>query len=271
MRLQNIPLFLGRKPHRIHEYGFNIVGFDLPEFGRVEYAQWLHPREGTKTITAGSVAELRNFIRPGDVAIDIGAHTGDTTIPMALAAGRGGCVLAFEPNRYVFRILQHNAGLNADRTNIIPLMLAATPEDGEFDFEYSDDGFCNGGLHEGISRWKHKHYFKLRVVGVNLEQYLRNEYPALIGRIRYIKIDAEGYDLIILRTLRGIIEETRPYIRTEVYQHLNEKKRLELFSELHQHRYRVHKMKGDDAYLGPQLSEASLMDWPHYDIFAVPV
>jgi len=270
MKLRNIPLLLGRKPHHIHEYGFTIAGFDLPEYGRIEYAQWLHPREEAKTITGESVAELRNYVKPGDVAIDIGAHTGDTTVPIALAAGSGGCVLALEPNRYVFRILQHNAQLNIDKTNIIPLMFAATPDDGEFDFEYSDDGFCNGGLHEGINRWRHKHYFKLKVAGKNLENYLRSEYPTLIDRIRYIKIDAEGYDLTILRTLRRIIESTRPYIRTEVYQHLNEKKRQELLSELHQYRYRMHKINSDDDYLGPELGEDNLMDWQHYDIFAVP-
>jgi FkbM family methyltransferase len=271
MKLRSIPLFLGRKPKHIHEYGFNIVGFDLPEYGKIEYAQWLHPSEETKIITGESVTELRKYIRPGDVAIDIGAHTGDTTIPIALAAGSDGCVLALEPNRYVFRILQYNSQLNKGKANIIPLMFAATPEDGEFDFEYSDDGFCNGGLHEGISRWRHKHYFKLKVVGKNLEKYLRSEYPMLIDRIGYIKIDAEGYDLTILRTLRRIIETSHPHIRTEVYQHLNLKRRQDLLSELHQHRYTVYKINDDADYCGMEVTEANLMDWQHYDVFAVPM
>ena len=88
MKLRNIPLILGRIPHHVHEYGFNVVGFDLPEYGRIEYAQWLHPQEEAKKITGENVTELRNYIKPGDVAIDIGAHTGDTTIPIATPPAR---------------------------------------------------------------------------------------------------------------------------------------------------------------------------------------
>jgi FkbM family methyltransferase len=47
----------------------------------------------------------QRFLTKGAVAIDIGAHTGDTTVPMALAAGNTGLVLAFEPNQYVYKIL----------------------------------------------------------------------------------------------------------------------------------------------------------------------
>ena len=70
------------------------------------YAQWLHPRETGKRISQESVDELRRFLSPGDVAIDIGAHTGDSTIPIALAVGKTGCVLALEPNKYVFPVLE---------------------------------------------------------------------------------------------------------------------------------------------------------------------
>ena len=34
----------------------------------------------------------------------IGAHIGDTTLPIALAAGKKGFVLALEPNPYVFHV-----------------------------------------------------------------------------------------------------------------------------------------------------------------------
>jgi FkbM family methyltransferase len=38
--------------------------------------------------------------------IDIGTYTGDTTVPMALAVGKGGIVLGLEPNQYVYKILE---------------------------------------------------------------------------------------------------------------------------------------------------------------------
>jgi FkbM family methyltransferase len=194
-------------------YGFDVRRFDLPSDGPVEYAQWLHPGESAKTITQADVDHLRQFIRPGDVVIDIGAHSGDSTLPLALAAGPSGCVLALEPNPYVFPVLEKNASLNRDRTNIVALNFAATAEPGPVTFEYSDAGFCNGGRHEGISRWRHGHAFPLTVRGEHLPTWLAAHQPGLIDRIRFIKVDAEGYDLAVLRSMAGLIDRLRPFIR----------------------------------------------------------
>lgn len=58
-------------------------------------------------------------------------------------------------------------------------MFAATPESGEYEFEYSDAGFCNGRLHEGISKWRHGHAFNLKVRGENLQSYIAETFAAL--------------------------------------------------------------------------------------------
>ena len=71
---------------------------------------------------------------------------------MALAVGKSGCVFALEPNSYVYPVLAKNAALNPDKTHILPLPFAATPEDAELVFQYSDSGYCNGGRFAGISR-----------------------------------------------------------------------------------------------------------------------
>ena len=251
-------------------YGFEVRVFDLPKDGTVEYAQWLHPGESRKTISQEAVDELRKFLKPGDFAIDIGAHSGDTTVPIGLAVGNTGCVLALEPNKFVFPVLEKNSQLNSGKTKIVPMMFAATPEDGEFDFEYSDSGFCNGGRHEGISKWRHAHAFKLRVAGRNLESYLRNQCSELLAKLKYIKVDAEGYDVTILKTLSNVIAERRPYIKAEVYKHTNPIQREELYRFLAGHRYVVHRVENENCYSGQTIGEDDLMKWPHFDIFCIP-
>src|SRR5437899_6017398 len=116
VKARELLYLFGLKPG-VKTFGFEIRTFDLRTEGRVEYAQWLHPRESEKQITQEMVDELRRFLSPGDVAIDIGAHTGDSTLPIALAVGGAGCVLALEPNKYVFPVLQKNVfvGLKGDR------------------------------------------------------------------------------------------------------------------------------------------------------------
>jgi FkbM family methyltransferase len=251
-------------------YGFEVCIFDLAKDGPVEYAQWLHPSESRKAITQEVVDELRTFLKPGDVAIDIGAHSGDSTVPVGLAVGSTGCVLALEPNKFVFPVLEKNSQLNPGKTRIVPLMFAATPEDGEFDFEYSDSGFCNGGRHEGISRWRHAHAFKLRVAGKNLESYLNNQCPQLLPKLSFIKVDAEGYDIRILQTLSTVIAERRPYIKAEVYKHTNQHQREELYRFFAEHQYAVHRTESESCYRGQLLGESDLMRWRHFDIFCTP-
>ena len=141
----------------LNEYGFQVKSFDLIDDGKVDYAQWLHPYEQPRVISQSNVNFYKNYAKPGSLVIDIGAHTGDTTVPMSVAVGKNGTVLALEPNPYVYKILLKNAELNKDKTKIIPLNFAATDSDGEFEFNYSDASFCNGGFFQKIQNQNHGH------------------------------------------------------------------------------------------------------------------
>jgi FkbM family methyltransferase len=260
---------LGLRP-KARTYGYATKTFDLPKDGRIEYAQWLHPRETPKEITQESVDELRVWLSPGDVAIDIGAHSGDSTIPMALAVGTSGCVLAFEPNSYVYPVLSKNAELNLNKTHIIPLPFAATPEDADLVFQYSDSGYCNGGRFAGISRWTHGHAFELRVQGKNLASFLRTSYPELIPKIRYIKIDTEGNDEAVIHSVAEIISRYKPFLRIEMYRKLSEEQRLGLYRSVSSLGYTLHRIVDEANYRGELIQESDLSRWKHFDAFCVP-
>ena len=269
MKLREVAYLLGLRP-RPKTYGHRIVTFDLPNDGAVEFAQWEHPRAKPTLIRQEDVDELRRYLRPGDTAIDIGAHVGDTTLPMALACGPRGCVLALEPNPYVLRVLEENARLNRERTNIVPLPFAATETDGRVTFEYSDAGFCNGGRHEGLGRWKHAHAFELEVDGRNLASWLERERPELLDSIRLIKVDAEGYDATVLESLSDLIAARRPYLIAEVFRHSSEATRGRLFDAIAKHGYDVHKVVGPDLLCGERLERGDMTRWEHFDVFGTP-
>jgi FkbM family methyltransferase len=238
--------------------------------GPIRFARWLHPAEREKTVAQESVDALRTFVRQGDVAIDIGAHTGDSTLPIALAAGAEGTVFALEPNPFVFKVLALNASLNAASTHIVPLMFAAMPADGECEFEYSDEGYCNGGFHQSISAWRHGHFSKLRVQGRNLLEYLRATAPESLAKVRFIKIDTEGFDRSVAQTLAPVLAASRPYVKTEIYRHMPVAEREGYYDDLRQLGYRLYKC-GEVEYRGDALrSPQDLSRWRHFDIFAVP-
>lgn len=269
MKLKEVLYALDLKPAP-REYGYRIERFHFEREGEVEYAAWQHPKEMPKRFDQGYVDALREFLKPGDYALDIGAHSGDTTLPMALAVGGEGGVFALEPNPYVFKVLQVNADLNPGKTHIYPLMFAATEQDGGYEFAYSDPGFSNGGYHPGISPWRHGHFFKLAVQGRNLVRFLKQEHPGELTKIRYIKVDAEGNDHSILHSLRELIVANRPYLRSEVYKHLPHERRQAYYRELRDLGYTLYKFEDEKRYRGPTVEEHMLMDWEHFDFFAVP-
>jgi hypothetical protein len=73
-----------------------------------------------------------------------------------------------------------------------------------------------------------------------------------------------------VHSLHSLIIANKPYIRTEVYKHLPQEARRAYFRELRGLGYTLHKFEHEKLYRGPELTEAMLMDWEHFDIFAVP-
>ncbi len=238
----------------------------------VHFARWLHPHrnEAKKTITTQMLDAYREILKEGDFCIDIGAHTGDSTLPMALAVGNSGCTLALEPNPFVYHVLGKNTRANKHAVNIKTMMAAAAPAEGFMEFEYSDAGFCNGGRHEGIPAIKHGHPFKLEVFCVDLEKELREDYSELLARLKFIKVDAEGYDLYVLKSMRDIIRTYKPIIKAEVFKKTDSRYRKELLSFFLDLGYIVYKIIEEPIGAGPPLTEKNLNEWQHYDILCRP-
>ncbi len=148
---------------------------------------------------------------------------------MAFAVGPEGCVFGFEPNPGAFAVLEANSRLNPGRIRIVPLPYAAGDAPGKLFFKYSDPGLCNGGELRGLSRWRHAHAFEIEVEAIHAESWLRERYPAEIAKLKYIKVDSEGADARILRSMSGLIDEFRPYLRCEIYRHMPEEERRDFF------------------------------------------
>jgi FkbM family methyltransferase len=270
VKLKEFLYLLGLRP-RPRTYGHVIESHTLPTDGRIEVARWLHPGAYRTIPTQAEIDQLRLFLKPGDVAIDIGAHTGDTTIPIALAVGPSGAVLALEPNRYVYPVLERNAALNPGKTRIIPLPVAAMRAGGRYEFQYGGPGYCNGGYHEGVSRWLHGSAFTLEIEGRNLAEVLAGEYPSLVPRLRFIKVDTEGFDLAVLETIEPLLRDRRPYLRVEMF---NLRKsipgyRNRLYEFLAGLGYAIHRVE-PGALAGEPITAGNLLQWNHYDVFCVP-
>lgn len=89
-RRQTVPLddgFLGVRTPR----GWVVLGQE-------EFHSALYLAGGLFGHEPGTSAVIRQWLAPGDLAVDVGAHVGLMMIPMAEAVGAEGFVFAFEPN-----------------------------------------------------------------------------------------------------------------------------------------------------------------------------
>ena len=271
MKLRNVFEFLGFRT-KIKRYQYQIFDYNTEGGGAlIRYAQWMHPNETKKTGFPDLAKLYQRYLNKGDFCIDIGAHTGDTTIPMAVAVGREGCVLALEPNPYVYHVLEKNARINTQVCNIRTILAAALEEEGFIEFEYSDSGFCNGGRHKGISVLKHGHPYKLKVFGINLKEELESDFSEYLPKLKLVKVDAEGYDLYILRSISSILKSYSPIIKAEVYKKTDLQYRRDFISFLVEDiAYRVYRLKSEPLEFGEELTKDNLCDYDHYDIICFP-
>ncbi len=252
------------------EYGFEIKKFQIDKIGEVEYAQWLHPFEKPKEISELNISFYQQITHKGGMIIDIGAHTGDTTVPMALAVGKDATVLGIEPNKYVYKILKKNSELNKNSTNIIPLCFAATSDDGQFTFNYSDASFCNGGFLSQIKNKRHGHNYTLDIEGKNLQKYLLDNYKNELEKLSLIKIDAEGYDKEIIKTIPKILEEYKPSLMIECFKRLNKEERNELFDIVDGFGYQLFHLENFELFDQlHKMQRHNMMDKRHFEILAI--
>lgn len=270
MKLKSLLWTLGLRPS-VRKYGTERLEFQLERDGAISFERWLHPKDRFVPFRQSYIDRLRNYIQPGDAVLDIGAHCGDFTVPLALAAGPEGIVFAWEPNPYVYEVLAKNASLNLHATRIVPVQAAAAPEDCQLLFHYSDPGFSNGGNLAGISRWTHGHAFELQVPALRVESWLEREYPEWTGKIRFVKVDTEGFDLEVLRSLETTLMRQRPTIHVEFYKHLSTDRRKMLWAYLTRLGYTVYTT--DPVHnIDPhqRIEEADVTRWDHFDAIAIP-
>jgi FkbM family methyltransferase len=154
---------------------FNFIGRELERAGR----------------------QLRALGQPNETWIDVGAHLGETTFEFA-AANPHLTVYAFEPN---LKLAAQRMGL---LPNFIVLPFAVAEHDGSatlflnrFDAASSLLAFNP----KGLSQWTGHEELQIEgaatVATIRLDTFLN---AAGISRVNYLKIDAQGADLQVLKS-----------------------------------------------------------------------
>jgi FkbM family methyltransferase len=147
---------------------------------------------------------LQKWLRPGDVAVDVGANVGLLTIPMAKAIGEKGQVFAFEPIVENVRSLRSNLDVN-DLRNVVLTNCAVGSFDGNIRLsdEHHSSDHSSGFFHRATDSEP-----GIEVKQIRLDNHFKNTFQN-IHEIRIMKIDVEGMEIDVLDGLGDLFDSKK--------------------------------------------------------------
>ncbi len=184
------------------------------------------------------IAFVRRALRPGMRAVDIGANYGLYTLAMARAAGPQGAVWAYEPASATAGYLRRTIDRNA-LTNVDLHQTALSDRHGTARLRHFDQSELNRLADDEDGAGE-----EVKLTGLDAEQERRGW-----GRIDFIKIDAVGEELNIIRGGERFFAEQSPLV---MFERTRDGVPNEAVAAAFRARgYRLYRLIGPDQFLVP--------------------
>lgn len=159
---------------------------------------------------------LRQFIDENSICFDIGAHAGSWAIPLAQITKQGQ-VYAFEALPYYAEVLTSTLKiLHSARITIVNKAITDNCGHASVIFEDMHGQKLTGLTH--IAREKEYIHNAAVVEAITLDEFYSQ--TNLKDKIRFIKCDVEGAEMLVLNGAEKLIENMRPVFYCEVDQDL---------------------------------------------------
>ena len=158
------------------------------------------------------VSFIRAHLKPGDTAIDVGAHIGFFTIHMASMVGPAGRVYAFEPFDANADLLERSIAENRFTDRVVFQRAAAGAASGTATLTFPAETLNTGGaylLREGT-----------RPLAGNLKKTVRAvalDDLDIRRPVRLVKMDVEGAEPQVIQGAARLLQSDRPVILSELH------------------------------------------------------
>jgi FkbM family methyltransferase len=176
--------------------GRNISGFNI-KFP----ARWSRYFEGD--YEQANVDFLKANVKPGAIVFDIGAHLGLMSVICAKLNNNAGAVFAFEPTPGTFGLLQKIVKLNG-ASCVQCVNKAVAKQSGMLEFYLSAD---EGSNSNSLVTKNSKRRKAVKVEVVSVDEFAREK---RLANLHFIKIDAEGSELDVLKGAEKTLMRFRP-------------------------------------------------------------
>jgi FkbM family methyltransferase len=155
------------------------------------------------------IASLRTAIRPGETAVDVGAHKGSFLPWLSRAAGAGK-VVAFEPQPVLADYLRR-ACRAAGLENVVVEAKGVSERGGTLTLHVPGARASSPGASFEPSVASVSPGRDVEVSVVSLDEYFRGS----SARIAAVKVDVEGHELSVLRGAEDLLREHGPLLVVE--------------------------------------------------------
>ncbi|MBB6463580.1 FkbM family methyltransferase [Flammeovirga kamogawensis] len=163
---------------------------------------------------------VKKIINKGDVCIDIGANLGYYSSILSDSVGAIGKVHAVEPIKPIFEVLKTST---KRRKNIIYHNFALGDKNDKikiYNTSLAQSSFLKSG-----SNFISEKEIKSDTLNISFDAEIRNGHEVFsdLKKVDFIKCDVEGYEDVVLKNLRGIINKFKPILLVESYGETREK------------------------------------------------
>jgi FkbM family methyltransferase len=161
---------------------------------------------------SNELAFVRSVLRPGDTAVDVGAHIGFFAMQMAALVGPTGRVYAFEPLAANAELLERSIAENSFNGRVVFQRAAVGATSGSAALTFPVETLNTGGayiLRDGTDVLMGHLKTTVRLTALD-DLDLRRP-------VRFIKMDVEGAEPQVVRGARRLLEADRPIILSEVH------------------------------------------------------
>lgn len=157
-----------------------------------------------------TVKFIRSYLRPGDLAMDVGGQIGYLSIVMATSADRKTRVLSFEPESDNIQRFKTNTSLNG-LTNVNLVEQAVSDRIGSIRLYLSSDS--NAGTHSTIKENTNvsDRYVDIPCTTIDAEVEQRG-----LQRVDLIKVDVEGGEIDVIKGAINTLKNYQPVVITEL-------------------------------------------------------
>ncbi len=137
---------------------------------------------------------IRRHIKQGDTILDIGAHIGLTAAIFGKIVKQEGKVFSFEPTPSSFATLKETIRINGLQNIVTPVNMPVTEKSGKVKFFVSN---TDVDVANSLVEWEEgKTLNTIELNATSIDDFMEAQ---KIKRVDFIKIDAEGAELSVLK------------------------------------------------------------------------